>query len=352
MAEPVLLISSDPFLGASLEAVACGRVRVASLDPPRRPVPWPAEPTATVVLDVAAGQRDALHAWVRRHHPGPLVVLLKPGERRPPPPPEPGRVVVARPFRLADLVELLEHPQAPPAPGQEAPAAERPTRPDRPTAGTPLEVRPPPALRGRRVADRAELALLVLLVVAAAWLALGLLGARQDLLAAAGAVRFELARAEAAMAAGRTDEAAAAVQAARRSLEVAAAVPDRRELRVAARLPVLSGGVADTRRLLAAGYGLTGAGQRAVAVAAYLGSGRGAPRGGDALDDATAQARRGVAELERVRVELERVRGGRLAPGVDQTRRWALERLGQAETRARDQLAALEARAAALDQGG
>jgi hypothetical protein len=340
VAEPVLLISSDPFLGASLEAVACGRVRVASLDPPRRPVPWPAEPTATVVLDVAAGQRDALHAWVRRHHPGPLVVLLKPGERRPPPPPEPGRVVVARPFRLADLVELLEHPQAPPAPGQEAPAADL------------LEVRPPPpALRGRRVAARAELALLVLLVVAAAWLALGLLGARQDLLAAAGAVRSELARAEAAMAAGRTDEAAAAVQDARRSLEVAAAVPDRRELRVAARLPVLSGGVADTRRLLAAGSGLTGAGQRAVAVAAYLGSGRGAPRGRDALDDATAQARRGAAELERVRVELERVRGGRFAPGVDQARRWALERLGQAETRARDQLAALEARAA-LDQGG
>ena len=61
MAEPVLLISSDPFLGASLEAVARGRVQVARLDLARRPVAWPAEPAATVVLDVAAGQRDAVH---------------------------------------------------------------------------------------------------------------------------------------------------------------------------------------------------------------------------------------------------------------------------------------------------
>ena len=124
MAEPVLLISSDPFLGASLEAIARGRVQVARLDLATRPAAWPAEPTATVVLDVAAGQRDAVHAWIRRHHPGPLVILLKPGERPPALPPAPAQVVVGRPFRLADLVELLEHPPGPPA---EVPAA--PTRP-------------------------------------------------------------------------------------------------------------------------------------------------------------------------------------------------------------------------------
>jgi hypothetical protein len=118
VAEPVLLISSDSFLGASLEAVARGRLRVARLDPSQRPVAWPAEPAATVVLDVGAGQRDAFHAWVRRHHPGPLVVLLKPGERRPALPPDPDLVVVGRPFRLADLVAVLEHrPAAPPEPG-------------------------------------------------------------------------------------------------------------------------------------------------------------------------------------------------------------------------------------------
>ena len=123
MAEPVLLISSDPFLGASLEAIARGRVQVARLDLARRPAAWPAEPTATVVLDVAAGQRDAVHAWIRRHHPGPLVILLKPGERPPALPPDPAQVVVGRPFRLADLVELLEHPPGPPAEAPAAPAA-------------------------------------------------------------------------------------------------------------------------------------------------------------------------------------------------------------------------------------
>ena len=123
MAEPVLLISSDPFLGASLEAIARGRVQVARLDLATRPAAWPAEPTATVVLDVAAGQRDAVHAWIRRHHPGPLVILLKPGERPPALPPAPDQVVVGRPFRLADLVELLEHPPGPPAEAPAAPAA-------------------------------------------------------------------------------------------------------------------------------------------------------------------------------------------------------------------------------------
>ena len=91
MAEPVLLISSDPFLGASLEAVARGGSRSRAWTWPGGPSPWPAEPTATVVLDVAAGQRDAVHAWIRRHHPGPLVVLLKPGERQAGAPPDPPR---------------------------------------------------------------------------------------------------------------------------------------------------------------------------------------------------------------------------------------------------------------------
>jgi hypothetical protein len=118
VAAPVLLISSDPFLGASLEALAAGRIRVARLDPARRPAGWPGDPQATVVLDVTAGQRESLHAWVRRHHPGPLVVLLKPGERAPLAPPDPASVVVARPFRLPDLVSILEDPPAGPAEGR------------------------------------------------------------------------------------------------------------------------------------------------------------------------------------------------------------------------------------------
>ena len=115
MAEPVLLISSDPFLGASLEAVARGRLQIARLDPTHRPPAWPATPWTTVVLDVTARQRDPIHTWVRRHHQGPLVLLLKPGERQRDLPPDPWRVVVARPFRLIELVELLERSPKPPA---------------------------------------------------------------------------------------------------------------------------------------------------------------------------------------------------------------------------------------------
>jgi len=92
VAEPVLLISSDPFLGANLEAAANGRVQVTHLDPAHRPPTWPAGPSTTVVLDVTAQQRDSIHTWVRHHHPSPLVILLKPGERHPAlPPTGPGR---------------------------------------------------------------------------------------------------------------------------------------------------------------------------------------------------------------------------------------------------------------------
>jgi hypothetical protein len=105
VAAPVLLISSDPFLGASLEAVARGRLQVARLDPSRRRWSGPGGPAAgTVVLDVTARQREVLRAWVRHHHAGPLVVLLKPAERVPSPAARPDQVVIGRPFRLGDLV--------------------------------------------------------------------------------------------------------------------------------------------------------------------------------------------------------------------------------------------------------
>jgi hypothetical protein len=164
VAEPVLLISSDSFLGARLEAVARGRLQVARLDPALRPVAWPAEPAATVVLDVTARQRDAFHTWVRRHHPGPMVLVLKPGERRQTLPRDPDMVVVARPFRLVDLVTILEHPPAPPGPG--APATD---------AGSPRR-------SGRVLAVRVLVGLLVLLALAAALLAFGVLDGRPDLL--------------------------------------------------------------------------------------------------------------------------------------------------------------------------
>jgi hypothetical protein len=392
VAEPVLLISSDPFLGAFLEALAAGKIRVARLDPSRRPAAWPGAPAATVVLDVSAGQRDALHAWVRRHHPGRLVVLLKPGELGPVRPPDPASVVIARPFQLSDLVALLEQrpdprnllqasaeqrrrrlialgaapraagPAAPSAagpgtePGSGAPSAggrELP-RPDWPTASTQLDVRRRRrGRRARRVAARMLAGLLVLLLLVGAWLALGLLDARRDLLVGVAGVRAELTAAEAALVGGRPAEAAARVRAARSSLEAADAVPDRPELRAAARLPVLSGGVADTRRVLTAAADLTGAADRAVAVAARLGPGRNRLlRDGrfdlGALEDAATEAREVVAGLEAATAQLGQVRGGPLTPGIDETRRWAQARVEEARARAAPLLATLDALPAAV----
>jgi hypothetical protein len=433
VAEPVLLISSDPFLGASLEAVARGRLQIARLDPARRPPAWPAGPSATVVLDVTARQRDPIRTWIRRHHPGPLVIVLKPGERHSALPADPGTVVVARPFRLIELVALLERPPTPPpsAPERDADAlgperegeweaegeregeegegdqaeGERQPQPpgggpplgrvtDRRKLAAPLSTPPPPERHGRptlearqalgrlprpdwptaatrlagrrrrrsgwrarRVVARVLVGVLVALVLVGGWLGLGLVQARQDLLVAAAGVRDELARTEAALLRGQPDEAGAAVQAAERSLAVAAAVPERPEVRVAARLPLLSGGVADTRRLLAATAGLTGAGERAVAVAPRLRAGPGALLRGDrfdldALDDATAQAKGLVAELEAARAQLQEVRGGPLEPGVEETRRWVLGRLEDALGRARPLVATLDALPAALGVDG
>jgi hypothetical protein len=124
-------------------------------------------------------------------------------------------------------------------------------------------------------------------------------------------------------------------------------------MRVAAHLPVLAAGVSDVRHLLAAARNLASAGDRAVAVSVHLQSGRFAvlERGRfdlDALDDAIAQAKGLVKELDRVRAELALVRGGPLAPGADQTKRWALERLGEAAARARAVLPTLQALPAAL----
>jgi Protein of unknown function (DUF4012) len=456
VAEPVLLISSDPFLGASLEAVALGRLEIARLDPAHRPPAWPAPSSATVVLDVTARQRESMRTWIRRHHPGPLVILLKPGERPTTVPPDPTTVVVGRPFRLIELVTLLEQAPGPPPPdapernpevvegeqeeegedgegreegdegerhpqpaeagpplgrvadrrnsggrlstppsapatppsaatppstpslpsaptipsapslpsapsGAAGPVRQAPRRlprPDWPTAATRLAGRRRrPGWRTRRVATRVLVGVLVALVVLGGWLTLGLLQARQDLLVGAAGVRDELARAEAALLQGRPDQAEAAVQAAERSLAVAVEVPERREMQVAARLPVLSGGIADTRRLLAAAAGLTGAGERAVAVAPRLRAGSGALLRGDrfdldALDDATAQAKGMVAELEAARAQLQEVRGGPLEPGVDETRRWALGRLDDALGRARPLVATFDALPAGLGVDG
>jgi hypothetical protein len=95
-----------------------------------------------------------------------MVLVLKPGERPPVVPRDPDLVIVGRPFRLVDLVTILEHPPAPPGPG--APA-------ETPGPGS------TPRRLPRGVAVRVLVGVLVLLALAAALFAFGLLGSRQDI---------------------------------------------------------------------------------------------------------------------------------------------------------------------------
>ena len=107
MAESVVLVSSDPMLGTSLEVLARGRLRVIRVDPSHQPSAWPGRTTSTVVLDLGARDPAATSSWVRQHHSGRLVVLLRPGEHESSLPPDPERLVLRRPLGLSDLVEIL-----------------------------------------------------------------------------------------------------------------------------------------------------------------------------------------------------------------------------------------------------
>jgi hypothetical protein len=469
VAVPVLLVSSDPLLGTSLEALAQGRLWVTRIDPSHRPSIWPGRTTSTVVLDLGAGERAAAYSWVREHHAGRVVVLLRPGEQGSSLPPDPDQLVLRRPLGLFDLVEILAGldatngpvgrssgqvsppktggepadsetgrvpadsdlmqastkrrrlrlgslsspappaptaapgtlaagraagaipateqaapPAAPPketargpagsraaasktqaaqpatrpAPDRDQAAAEQPPRPRRPPADDRSGARPKRRVERRRltIARGVLWGALGVVVVAGGWLALGLLQAREDLGVEAIGLRTDLTRAQAALRRGDPDAAKTAIRAASRDLDAAEAITARRPMRVAARLPILGGGVYDVRHLLAAARNLTSAADRAVAVSVHLQSGRFAvlEHGRfdlNALEDAVAQAKGLVAELDGVRAELAQVRGGPLAPGADQTKRWALERLDEAVARARPVVPTLQALPAAVGAG-
>jgi hypothetical protein len=425
VAVSVLLVSSDPLLGTSLEALARGRLWVTRIDPSHPSSTWPTRASSTVVLDLGAGERAAAYSWVRQHHAGRLVVLLRPGEQASSLPPDPDRLVLRRPLGLHDLVETLAGqdatngpagrssagrvpppttdrepadsdlmqastnpaPGVPDAPPREAarglagseeaasetevaqpatqpasdghqPAAEEPPRPSRPQADDRSRARPKRWLENRRftIAHGVVWGALAVVAVAGGWLALGLLQAREDLGVEAIGLRTNLTRAHAALRRGDPDAAKTAIRAASRDLDAAEAITARRPMRVAARLPVLGSGVHDVTHLLAAARKLTSAADRAVAVSVHLQAGRFAvlERGRfdlNALDDAAAQAKGLVEELDRVRAELAQVRGGPLAPGADQTKRWALERLDEAVARARPVVPTLQALPAAVGAG-
>jgi Protein of unknown function (DUF4012) len=446
VAESVVLVSSDPLLGKSLEVLARGRLRVTRLDPSHRPSVWPGRARSTVVLDLGAGDRAAFSSWVRQHHTGRLIILLHPGEQESSLPPDPERLVLHRPLSLSEIVEILlgqgaitdsaarptggrepVSPDAPQAtvrergprpeprlipagpapvatrdttaksatqapPAEPVPRASRPAAPSRETprrtvtpqvttakmeaarpttlpapggpqsaaeasthpSPSPLGARPAAWRKGRPQNLRQSLILgvvlgaLGLLAAAGAWLGLGLLDARRDLRAGATGFRTELTRAEGALRRGDPAAAKTAIQAASRDLDTAEETMDRRPMRVAARLPLLGNSVGDASHLLAAARNLTSAGDQAVAVSTHLQSGRFAVlKHGrfdlDVLDDTIVQAKELVRQLEGVRAELALVRGGPFAPGADEIKRWALERLDQAVARARPVVPTLQA---------
>jgi Protein of unknown function (DUF4012) len=459
VAQLVVLVSSDPLLGTSLNVLSRGRLRVTRIDPSHRPSAWPGKATSTVVLDLGTKDWAATYPWVRQHHRGRLVVLLRPGQPESSLPPDPERLTLRRPLGLSDLVEILTDPAASsgsadrsisapvarlmadreladpavvqadtkqnrlrlrprsisagPAPTvTSSPAAASGTQAIPPTQSTrnsrpsppphetpPRSVRPeataaemkaarpttPPAPGGRQPAAGASpppsrspvggrlgvwlsrgpesrrrmmvlgglVGTLGVLVLIGGWLALGLLQAREDLRAGATGFRIQLTKAEGALRGGDPAAAKTAIQAASRDLDAAEVTMARPPMRVAARLPVLAGSMGDARHLLAAARNLVSAGDQAIAVSVHLQSGRFAVlKGGrfdlDALNDAIARTKGLIDELEGVRAKLALVRGGPLAPGADETKRWALERLDEAVARARPVVPTLQALPAAL----
>jgi Protein of unknown function (DUF4012) len=191
-----------------------------------------------------------------------------------------------------------------------------------------------PVRRRRRWPWLGGAVVLLLLLGAGAWLALGLLGAARDARVAATRARIDLQGSARALRAGDEARARRGIRAANLELARADAAARRTAVRVAGRLPVVSSPVADLRHLLAAGHILAGAANQAVTVQARF-TGAGVLRGGRidlagvaaTLNDTTAV----LGQLERARGELHRVRGGWLAPGAAAARDASLRQLDEVE---------------------
>jgi Protein of unknown function (DUF4012) len=212
-----------------------------------------------------------------------------------------------------------------------------------------------PVRRRRRWPWLAGAALLLLLLAAAAWLALGLLGAARDARAAATQARADLQRSARALRAGDEASARRGIRAANLELARADAAARRTPVRVAGRLPVLSSPVDDLHHLLTAGHILAGTANQAVTVQARFAD-TGILRDGrinlavvaTTLNDTNVV----LGQLERARRELERVRGGWLAPGAAAARDASLRQLDEIEGQLRPINDVVRTLPAAIGSGG
>jgi hypothetical protein len=160
----------------------------------------------------------------------------------------------------------------------------------------------------------------------------GLSGPAADARAAATRARADLEGSARALSDGNEQGARRGIRAANLELAKADAAARRTSVRVAGWLPVVSSPVADLRHLLAAGHILAGVAGKAVTVQERF-TGAGILHGGR-IDLAKVTATRDdtievLGQLERPRRELNRVRGGWLAPGAAEARDASLRQLDQ-----------------------
>jgi Protein of unknown function (DUF4012) len=354
-ADPVVVLSEDPFLVLALESVVAGPVHFISDRTLSRSSHWPHDDACTVVVDVPADQRSVVYKTVRHHHHGRLILALDPGETDQDLPWDPARLTVTRPYLAGDLVTLLTAPSVAVQPGRPAPAAGGAPRSGAGIGnGTPARrVGPAPVPIGTAwwpgtIADwrspRGLLAAALLVSVGLlgflVWLVIGLIQAAHDMEFSAQAVRADLDQVNSALLRGNTAEAEQAVQAASTDLRSAQVVAYRPAVRLAGRLPGLSEPVDDLDRLIGAAHRVVRAAERAVMVYSQLAS-----ESPTILHDrhfdlellarATGEVNALYGDITAAREELLAVRGTPLEPRVERAKAASLRQLDALESKAR-----------------
>jgi hypothetical protein len=354
VADPVVVLSEDPFLVLALESVVAGPVHFISDQNLSRSSHWPHDDACTVIVDVPADQRSLIYKTVRHHHHGRLILALDPGETDKDLPWDPARLTVTRPYLAGDLATLLMAPSLGEQPARPVPAAREAPRSGAGIGnGTPArQIGPTPALRRAwwpgTVADRrsprglvmAALLMSISLLGFIVWFVAGLLQAGHDIELSAQAVRADLDQVDSALLRGNTGEAEQAVKAASTDLRSAQVVAYRPAVRLAGRLPGLSQPVDDLDRLIGAAHRVVRAAERAVMVYSQLASEsptmlRGQRFDLELLARATGEVNALYGDINAAREELLAVRGTPLEPRVERTKAAGLRQLDALESRAR-----------------